>query len=233
MVGAELDITSNDLTVLMNAVSQAQRALKGAVQNAAGSQADSGAGAASSTQPTSSVAMIGSTQDERAIALEIQKLQQREKAVIAHEQAHKAAGGQYAGPATYTYTLGPDKKDYISGGEVSIDVSDESTPQKTIPKMQQVRAAALAPMDPSAQDMSVAATATQKEADARQEVYAEQVEAARQAEAGQEGNSSAKASSSGASANNAGAAASAILSNAYGGASARSLAVGASVSVYA
>ena len=160
------------------------------------------------------------------------KLQQREKAVIAHEQAHKAVGGQYVGPATYTYTEGPDKKNYISGGEVSIDVSDASTPQKTIPKMQQVRAAALAPMDPSAQDMSVAATATQKEADAQREVYAEQMEAAQQAEAGQKGNSTAMASTSSARDKNMNAS-SAILSSIYGGASPSSTSAGGSVSVYA
>ncbi len=213
MIGAELDITSNDLNVLMNAVSQAQKSLKGAVQDAAVTASGSVTGAAASKPPPTAATTIGSTQEERAIALEIQQLQQREKAVIAHEQAHIAVGGQYAGPASYSYTLGPDKKDYISGGEVSIDVSDESTPQKTIPKMQQVRAAALAPMDPSAQDMSVAATATQKEADAQREVYAEQMESAQQAEAGQKGNS--------------------ILSGIYGSASPGSAPAGASVSVYA
>lgn len=100
----------------------------------------------------------------------IEKLKMREKQVIAHEMAHKAVGGQYAGAVHYTYTRGPDGRNYITGGEVSIDVSPEADPEETIRKMQIVRAAALAPADPSPQDLAVAQRATALEMRARMEL---------------------------------------------------------------
>ncbi len=108
--------------------------------------------------------------DKEKIRLVIQKLKLREKQVIAHEMAHKAVGGRYTGAVYYIYTRGPDGKYYITGGEVSIDVSEEPYPEDTIRKMQIVRAAALAPVDPSPQDLQVAQIATIKEIKARQEL---------------------------------------------------------------
>ncbi|MCS7200320.1 MAG: hypothetical protein N2327_07855 [Caldimicrobium sp.] len=100
----------------------------------------------------------------------IEKLKIREKQVIAHEMAHKSVGGPYTGAVHYTYTYGPDGKRYISGGEVSIDVSPEGDPEETIRKMQIVRAAALAPVDPSPQDLAVAQRATAIEMKAKMEL---------------------------------------------------------------
>ena len=100
----------------------------------------------------------------------IEKLKIREKQVIAHEMAHKTVGGKYAGSVHYEYTRGPDGRLYITGGEVSIDLSEGGSPEETIKKMQTVRAAALAPADPSPQDLRVAQTATIKEIKARQEL---------------------------------------------------------------
>lgn len=104
------------------------------------------------------------------IRMIIEKLKMREKQVIAHEMAHKAVGGPYAGAVRYTYTRGPDGRYYITGGEVSIDVSPEADPEATIKKMQIVRAAALAPADPSPQDIAVAQRATALEMKARMEL---------------------------------------------------------------
>ncbi|MDR3349506.1 MAG: hypothetical protein LBO03_07910 [Acidaminococcales bacterium] len=109
-----------------------------------------------------------SPEEQRQIEREVQAMRQTENKVIAHEQAHKSAGGQYAGGISYEKSAGPDGKQYIVGGEVSIDMSGESTPQKTIAKMRIVRGAALAPADPSGQDRAVAAAAAAKEAAARQ-----------------------------------------------------------------
>lgn len=109
--------------------------------------------------------------EEQKLHLIIQKLKLKERQVIAHEMAHKAVGGRYTGAVHYTYTRGPDGKYYITGGEVSIDVSEEAHPKDTIRKMQIVRAAALAPVDPSPQDLQVAQIATIKEIKARQELY--------------------------------------------------------------
>jgi hypothetical protein len=108
----------------------------------------------------------------------IEDLEQRDAEVRAHEQAHVAAAGGYAtGGATYEYEQGPDGKRYAVGGEVGIDTSSESTPQKTIQKMQTVYKAAMAPASPSSQDRRVASTAKQKEAQARQELQQGRAEA--------------------------------------------------------
>ncbi|PVY70722.1 SprA family protein [Tamilnaduibacter salinus] len=93
---------------------------------------------------------------------EVRQLEARDREVRAHERAHQAVGGQYAGSPQYTYTQGPDGDRYATGGEVSIDAAPiKGDPQATLEKMRIVRAAALAPANPSAQDQRVAAEATQ------------------------------------------------------------------------
>lgn len=117
------------------------------------------------------------SEDEQA---QVEKLRARDAEVRAHEAAHLAAGGSHVrGGATYAYQQGPDGKMYAIGGEVSIDVSPvPGNPQATIQKMQQVRAAALAPADPSGADRAVASRAAQYEAQAREELAAKNLEAA-------------------------------------------------------
>jgi hypothetical protein len=102
----------------------------------------------------------------------VEELKKIDREVRAHEAAHKAAGGSLVtGGASYTYTTGPDGMKYVTGGEVQIDISyDLDDPQGTIDKMRQVRRAALAPSDPSAQDRVVASKASQIEARARAEL---------------------------------------------------------------
>jgi len=92
----------------------------------------------------------------------IAKLQMIDQKVRAHEMAHMAVGGSYAGGASYSYVQGPDGRLYAVAGEVPIDISDAPTPEETVVKMQTVIAAALAPADPSPQDLKVAAIASQK-----------------------------------------------------------------------
>lgn len=100
----------------------------------------------------------------------LRELQARDSEVRAHEAAHQASGAGLTGGASFSTQKGPDGKDYAVGGEVSIDVSSGSTPQETIAKAQKVRAAALAPADPSPQDRAVAAQAMQMESQARMEL---------------------------------------------------------------
>jgi len=90
---------------------------------------------------------------------EIIKLSQIDAHVKAHEAAHKAVGGSLAGSATYKYKIGPDGKRYAVSGEVPIAIKKGNTPEETIKNMEQIKAAALAPTDPSPQDLRVAATA--------------------------------------------------------------------------
>lgn len=93
---------------------------------------------------------------------EVADLQKRDREVRAHEAAHKAAAGSLSsGSASFSFTTGPDGKRYATSGEVSIDTSAVSgDAEATVRKMQQVRAAALAPASPSSQDRKVAAQAT-------------------------------------------------------------------------
>ena len=110
-------------------------------------------------------------------AEEIRELQMRDREVRAHEMAHAAVGGTYAGSPTYTYEQGPDGRSYAVGGSVSIDVSPISgDPQATLQKAQQVRAAALAPVQPSGKDMQVAQKAQAMAAQAQNEIRLEQME---------------------------------------------------------
>lgn len=110
-------------------------------------------------------------------AEEIRQLQRRDREVRAHEAAHTAAGGSYAGTPSYTYERGADGRTYAVGGEVSIDVSPVSgDPRATLQKAEQVRAAALAPAEPSAQDMRVAQQAQSMAAQARREISREQMD---------------------------------------------------------
>lgn len=100
----------------------------------------------------------------------LRKLQARDKAVRAHEAAHLgAAGGLARGGASFTYEIGPDGRAYAVGGEVGIDTSAGNSPEDTIAKAERIRRAALAPADPSAQDIQVAAQAARMAAQARAE----------------------------------------------------------------
>lgn len=105
---------------------------------------------------------------------QVEQLKVRDREVRAHEMAHlAAAGGLASSGATFTYQHGPDGVSYAIGGEVKIDTSSGSNPEETIRKAQVIRAAALAPAEPSGQDHAVAAKASQMEAEARAEQSAE------------------------------------------------------------
>ncbi|KAF7769036.1 hypothetical protein PCIT_a3578 [Pseudoalteromonas citrea] len=109
--------------------------------------------------------------DEQAEQKQIQELKARDTEVRLHEQAHARVGGQYAGSPSYEYQRGPDGNNYAVGGQVMIDVAEiPGDPAGTIDKMQTVRAAALAPAEPSGADRAIAADATQKQAAAQAEL---------------------------------------------------------------
>lgn len=127
-----------------------------------------GAHATRETDHQDSVALSGE-------ARQIAELKARDQEVRAHEAAHQAAGGGLVrGAASYVYQAGPDGVRYAIGGEVSIDVSPGATPEETLAKAVRIRAAALAPADPSAQDIQVAANAAVMAAEARAELASRQ-----------------------------------------------------------
>jgi len=128
----------------------------------------------SSENSESAASQQETEQEEQQLEQEqqqIKELKARDTEVRVHEQAHAAVGGQHAGSPSYGYERGPDGTNYAVSGEVQIDVSEvPNDPQATIDKMQTVRAAALAPAEPSGADRSIAADATQKMAAAQAEL---------------------------------------------------------------
>ena len=108
---------------------------------------------------------------------QVRELQQRDREVRAHEQAHATVGGPYASAPQYQTVRGPDGRQYAVSGEVQIDASPENDPEATIRKMQIVIRAALAPAEPSPQDRQVAQqarqTLNQAQADLREQQQAE------------------------------------------------------------
>ena len=146
---------------------QIQTELQAAFQNVFGQEKDNAQDESAGKQDAKDRQQ---EQQEKQEAAEIEQLKARDQEVRVHEQAHAATGGQYAGAPSYEYTTGPDNKRYVTDGEVSIDVSEEKTPEETLQKMEQVRAAALAPAEPSSQDLKVAAEASQKATEARSEI---------------------------------------------------------------
>lgn len=110
---------------------------------------------------------------------QLRRLKQRDAEVRAHEKAHMAAGGPYvSGGPRYDYQEGPDGRQYAIGGHVSIDASSiPDDPDAGAAKARQVRRAALAPGEPSAQDRAVAARASAEEARASREQQDEKADA--------------------------------------------------------
>ncbi|MDY6124226.1 MAG: putative metalloprotease CJM1_0395 family protein [Campylobacter sp.] len=105
----------------------------------------------------------------------VSELQAADTNVRAHEAAHMAAGGGLTSPASYTYERGPDNKMYAVAGEVGISTSEGNTPQESLNKAQTIRRAALAPADPSPQDLKVAAQAASMEMNARAQIMQEKM----------------------------------------------------------
>ena len=145
-----------------------------------GSEVDSSKKSDTKDDKTSAIKSFNElSQSEKALVM---KLQQTDTHVRAHEAAHIAAGGSaVSGGASFTYQKGPDGKMYAVGGEVPITISKGDKPEETISNARQARAAALAPSDPSPQDLKVAATASMIEAQAMQELNMEKTEQAKNA----------------------------------------------------
>lgn len=99
-------------------------------------------------------------QQQQQIQAEISQLAQRDRQVKAHESAHSSVGGQFTGSPQFTFKKGPDGVLYAVSGEVSISTSEiPNDPEATLAKLDTVIRAALAPADPSAQDLRVASRA--------------------------------------------------------------------------
>lgn len=115
-------------------------------------------------------------EEDPDVRREIQDLTVIEDKVIAHEQAHMSVGGEFAGGASYSYTVGPDGKRYISGGEVGISIPSVDDPEQMLRMLERVRQAAMAPADPSSQDLRVASSATSRMAKVNSEIAAKKAD---------------------------------------------------------
>ena len=114
---------------------------------------------------------------------QIKQLQNRDREVRAHEQAHASVGGNLAGAPNLNFTTGPNGKRYAVSGDVAIDISKVANdPAATIRKLEQVQRAALAPSNPSSQDRKVAAQAAASENQARAELNVQRLEEAKETE---------------------------------------------------
>ncbi len=149
----------------------------------ANKQNSDGSGEAKPEQ-TSSSRDQQSSAEELANTQIIRSLESRDKAVRNHESAHAGVGGSFTGAPSYSYEIGPNGKKYAVAGEVSVDLTPiAGDPTKTIVKMNKVQAAALAPTNPSAQDIRVAASAASIILEAQAEltnISADNVEAKQQ-----------------------------------------------------
>lgn len=106
---------------------------------------------------------------------QVEELRQIDRQVREHEAAHLRAGrGVVTSGANFSYTYGPDGKQYAVAGEVGIDTSPERKPEANIDKGIRIQVAALAPRDPSPQDQRVAAIGGQLEAKGRTDLVAQQ-----------------------------------------------------------
>ncbi len=119
---------------------------------------------------------------------QVKELKARDQEVRSHENAHLAAsGGNAIGGPAFVYQTGPDGQQYAVGGHVNIDTGQEATPEETVTKMASVLAAAMAPAEPSSQDISVASKAMNKLAEARHELSVEKAEESQEESNDEEG----------------------------------------------
>jgi len=136
-----------------------------------------GAGPAASSGPADADSEPLSDEDQQ----ELDDMKRRDREVRTHEQAHKAAGGAFAGSMRLNFQMGPDGKRYAVEGSVPIDVSPVAgDPAATLRKMEVVARAANAPASPSGADRAVAAQASRAMQQARAQLAAERYAQARE-----------------------------------------------------
>ncbi len=90
----------------------------------------------------------------------VEALRQRDAQVRQEETAHVGTAGSLAGPIAYVYRRGPDGRQYAVGGSVPISAQAVTgTPEEVRRLGGRIAAAALAATNPSAADLSAAASA--------------------------------------------------------------------------
>jgi hypothetical protein len=100
----------------------------------------------------------------------LEKFEQRDAEVKAHELAHQTNSGGLAGAASYTYQQGPDGKMYAIGGSVPITFKSGSTPQESIKNAKAIASATTSPDAPSSRDFSLLSSAKMMQLKAEQQL---------------------------------------------------------------
>ncbi|MDR1044508.1 MAG: hypothetical protein LBP33_05230 [Candidatus Adiutrix sp.] len=91
---------------------------------------------------------------------QVQAMQERDREVRTHEQAHISAAAGLAGAPVYEYQTGPDGRRYAVGGHVDVRTSGSSDPDTALREAEAVKRAAMAPAEPSGPDRAAAARAS-------------------------------------------------------------------------
>jgi len=166
------DKSRNNSNLTTGAYSEDARTRGTELKQAVGGRQDNGQGREGQNENSNGKQENAAQQrQEAAEQRELAELQKRDAEVKAHEAAHASVGGQLASGPSYSFDLGPDGQQYAVGGEVQIDLSPvPGDPRATIIKMQQVKAAALAPSEPSSADRQVAAEAARRITEAQAEL---------------------------------------------------------------
>lgn len=161
-----------EYTLRANAQRQATSKEQGVEQDTRGLEKNESSNETKNKQEQENSTTKDSTQLSNEEKAQLAELKAVDSRVKAHEAAHQS-GPAASGGASYTYKKGPDGVMYAVGGEVPVRIETGSTPQESITKLQGVIATALAPADPSPQDISIASKARVMMMKAQQELAQE------------------------------------------------------------
>lgn len=92
----------------------------------------------------------------------VKRLELIEREVVMHEKAHQASAGTSVGAVYYNYTMGPDYRQYATGGNVEYKLPFAGTPESMIRAFEGLKNSALSSGDASGQDKRMAAMAVAK-----------------------------------------------------------------------
>jgi len=161
-----------DYTARANGQQQATSKQQGVEQDARGLEKNESYNETKNKQEQENSTPKDSTQLSNEEKAQLSELKAADSRVKAHEAAHQS-GPAASGGASFTYKKGPDGVMYAVGGEVPVRIETGSTPQESIMNLQGVIATALAPADPSPQDISIASKARVMLMKAQQELSQE------------------------------------------------------------
>lgn len=108
---------------------------------------------------------------------ELTALKKQDDTIKKHEQVHYSVARQYSELPIFQYQKGSDGNRYVVKGEVNFKmISSDDSPDAAIKKMQQIYLAALAPADPSTDDLTLAIQAIHSITDLRLQLFMEKLQ---------------------------------------------------------